>query len=134
MTCKLCHLAAQIATHRLGNAVRSRDIIFFELPQTDQCFLQVVGGEVFPLRHELLERGMRRARRFQERLIELPHGLGNHLAGLGIAHLRWGSPLTGHCANDVCDGPGVDPALLENLAGQVSNPLPDCEVFVRHGG
>ena len=51
------------------------------------------------------------------RLIEFAHRIGELFPGLLTAGRRLLGPLAGHGANDVRDGLGIDPALLQNPAG-----------------
>ena len=76
---------------------------------------------------------MRRVRGVQKGLVKVPHGTGEHLAGLGLASRRLAGLLTGHTANNLPDSLGVDTALLQNLAGQCSDLLSDGLVFVCPG-
>jgi hypothetical protein len=135
VTRKLHHFAAQVAAHRLGDAIRCSHVVLFQLPQTDQRFLQVVVSEVLPPRRELLESAVRCASGLHERLVKPPHCIGEQFSGLDTANGRVAGSLTDHRADNVSDGIGVDPALLQNLARQPFNPLSDRLVFGhgRHG-
>ena len=72
---------------------------------------------------------MRCAGGLHERLVKRAHGVGEQFAGLGTAGGRVAGRLTHHGADNVSDGLGVDPALLQNLARQPFNPLSDRLVF-----
>src|SRR5262245_42794833 len=67
------HFPAKIGTHRLSKSIRDSHIVFFQLPQADQCLLEIVIGEVLPPGRKLLEGAMRYAGGFHERIVKLPH-------------------------------------------------------------
>ena len=78
---------------------------------------------------------MRCAGRFHQRIIKLSHGIGEQFFGVRAPDARFAWRSTDHCADNVSDGLGVEPALLQNLARQPFNPLSDRFVFGdgRHG-
>jgi hypothetical protein len=56
--------------------IRDSHIVFFQLPQADQRFLEIVVSEVLPPGRELLESAMRCAGGLHERIVKLPHCIG----------------------------------------------------------
>ena len=72
---------------------------------------------------------MRRGGGFLERLVKLSHGIGEQFFGVRAPDARFAWRSTCHGADNIPDGLGIEPALLQNLARQPFNPLSDRFVF-----
>jgi hypothetical protein len=128
---KFRHFAAQIGTHRLRKSIRDGYIIFFQLPQADQRFLEIVVSEVLSPGRELLESAMRCAGGLRKRIVKLPHCIGEEFSGLGTAHEGSAGRPAKDGTDNVPNGLGIDPALLQNLARQLFDAFSDRLVFDR---
>src|SRR5438445_618199 len=73
------------------------------------------------------------ARGFHQRIVEPPHGIGKELFGLGAARdgVAWRSAE--ERAHHVPHSVRVDAALLQNLAGELFDALPDRLPFAAGG-
>src|SRR5262249_14390850 len=78
---------------------------------------------------KLLEGTMRGAGGFHERIVKLPHCFGEEFSCLRTGHRGTAGRAAKDGTDNLSDGVGIDPALLQNLARQRFDAFADRLVF-----